>query len=127
MLDAVTSADDFLLTDVRKKKMTIYIGIQPNKLAESRLIVNLFFIVPNILLTLSLVPLVGKEWALFLCYVQRQGRSRRLSAACGAPVLRRQAQAAARQGLRARLCGKTVTHRAVCPFWQPHLAKLHRC
>jgi type IV secretion system protein VirD4 len=31
------------LTDVRKKKMTIYIGIQPNKLAESRLIVNLFF------------------------------------------------------------------------------------
>ena len=43
ILDAVTSADDFLLTDVRKKKMTIYIGIQPNKLAESRLIVNLFF------------------------------------------------------------------------------------
>lgn len=41
--DAATSADDFLLTDVRKKKMTIYIGIQPNKLAESRLIINLFF------------------------------------------------------------------------------------
>lgn len=43
VLDAATSADDFLLTDVRKKKMTIYIGILPNKLAESRLIVNLFF------------------------------------------------------------------------------------
>lgn len=43
ILDAVTSADDFLLTDVRRKKMTIYIGIQPNKLAESRLIINLFF------------------------------------------------------------------------------------
>jgi type IV secretion system protein VirD4 len=43
VLDAATSADDFLLTDLRKKKMTIYIGIQPNKLAESRLIVNLFF------------------------------------------------------------------------------------
>lgn len=43
VLDAVTSGDDFLLTDVRKKKMTIYIGIQPNKLAESRLIINLFF------------------------------------------------------------------------------------
>jgi type IV secretion system protein VirD4 len=43
VLDAATSDDDFLLTDVRKKKMTIYIGIQPNKLAESRLIVNLFF------------------------------------------------------------------------------------
>jgi type IV secretion system protein VirD4 len=43
ILDAVTSADDFMITDVRKKKMTIYIGIQPNKLAESRLIINLFF------------------------------------------------------------------------------------
>ncbi|WP_413623785.1 type IV secretory system conjugative DNA transfer family protein [Luteibacter sp. Lutesp34] len=43
VLDAATSEDDFLLTNVRKKKMTIYIGIQPNKLAESRLIVNLFF------------------------------------------------------------------------------------
>jgi type IV secretion system protein VirD4 len=43
VLDAATSADDFLLTDVRRKRMTIYIGIQPSKLAESRLIVNLFF------------------------------------------------------------------------------------
>lgn len=43
VLDAATSDNDFLLTDVRRKKMTIYIGIQPNKLAESRLIVNLFF------------------------------------------------------------------------------------
>ncbi|WCE04610.1 type IV secretory system conjugative DNA transfer family protein [Pseudoxanthomonas sp. JBR18] len=43
VLDAATSADDFLLTDLRKKKMSIYIGIQPNKLAESRLIINLFF------------------------------------------------------------------------------------
>lgn len=43
VLDAATSGDDFLLTDVRRRRMTIYIGIQPNKLAESRLIVNLFF------------------------------------------------------------------------------------
>nr|UZH43829.1 type IV secretion system protein VirD4 [Lysobacter antibioticus] len=43
VLDAATNTDDFLLTDLRKKKMTIYVGIQPNKLAESRLIVNLFF------------------------------------------------------------------------------------
>jgi len=43
VLDAATSQNDFLLTDLRRKKMTIYIGIQPNKLAESRLIVNLFF------------------------------------------------------------------------------------
>lgn len=43
VLDAATSADDFDLNDLRRKKMTIYIGIQPSKLAESRLIVNLFF------------------------------------------------------------------------------------
>ena len=33
----------FMLDDVRKRRMTVYIGIQPNKLAEARLIVNLFF------------------------------------------------------------------------------------
>ena len=43
VLDAATSADDFDLRDVRRKRMTIYVGIQPAKLAESRLIVNLFF------------------------------------------------------------------------------------
>jgi type IV secretion system protein VirD4 len=43
VLDAATSGDDFDLSAVRKKKMTIYIGIQPGKLAESRVIVNLFF------------------------------------------------------------------------------------
>jgi len=43
VLDAVTSADDFRLDDVRRRRMTIYVGIQPNKLAESRMIVNLFF------------------------------------------------------------------------------------
>jgi type IV secretion system protein VirD4 len=43
VLDKATSDNDFLLTDLRKKKMTVYIGIQPNKLAESRLIINLFF------------------------------------------------------------------------------------
>lgn len=43
VLDAATSANDFLLTDVRRKRMTIYVGIQPNKLAEARLILNLFF------------------------------------------------------------------------------------
>jgi len=43
VLDAATSGDDFRLDDVRRRWMTIYVGIQPNKLAESRLIVNLFF------------------------------------------------------------------------------------
>ncbi len=43
VLDAATSADDFLLTDLRRKRMTIYIGLQPHKLRECRLIVTLFF------------------------------------------------------------------------------------
>lgn len=43
VLDAATSGDDFDLRDVRRRRMTIYVGIQPNKLAEARLIVNLFF------------------------------------------------------------------------------------
>jgi type IV secretion system protein VirD4 len=43
IVDAATSGDDFLLTDLRKKKMTIYVGILPNKLVESRLIINLLF------------------------------------------------------------------------------------
>lgn len=42
-VDAATSASDFDLRDVRKKKMTIYVGITPNKLAESKNIINLFF------------------------------------------------------------------------------------
>ncbi|SEM79787.1 type IV secretion system protein VirD4 [Luteibacter sp. UNCMF331Sha3.1] len=43
VLDAATSGDDFLLTDVRRKKMTVYVCVLPNKLAESRVILNLFF------------------------------------------------------------------------------------
>ena len=43
VLDASTSANDFLLTDLRRKRVTIYVGVQPNKLAEARLILNLFF------------------------------------------------------------------------------------
>lgn len=43
VVEAATSANDFDLRDVRKKRMTIYVAIQPGKLAESRLILNLFF------------------------------------------------------------------------------------
>ncbi|WP_243412365.1 type IV secretory system conjugative DNA transfer family protein [Cognatiluteimonas telluris] len=43
VLDAATSGDDFLLTDLRRRRMTIYVGIAPNRLAESRVLVNLFF------------------------------------------------------------------------------------
>ena len=43
IVDAATSASDFDITAVRKSRMSIYIGIQPNRLAEASLLVNLFF------------------------------------------------------------------------------------
>jgi type IV secretion system protein VirD4 len=43
IVDAATSADDFLLTEVRKKRMSIYVGITPDKLPQAGLILNLFF------------------------------------------------------------------------------------
>lgn len=43
IVDAATSANDFLLTDVRKKRMSIYLGVTPDKLSQSALIMNLFF------------------------------------------------------------------------------------
>lgn len=43
VLDAATSANDFRFEDLRRRKMTVYVGIQPDKLAQSRLVVNLFF------------------------------------------------------------------------------------
>lgn len=43
IFDAATSANDFDLRDVRKRRMSIYLGIPANKLAEAELILNLFF------------------------------------------------------------------------------------
>lgn len=43
IVDAATSANDFDLRDVRKKKMTIYIGVTPDHLAEAALLINVFF------------------------------------------------------------------------------------
>jgi type IV secretion system protein VirD4 len=43
IVDAATSANDFDLRDVRKKRMTVYLGITPDHLAEAALIVNLVF------------------------------------------------------------------------------------
>lgn len=38
-----TATSDFDLRDLRKKKMTIFIGITPDKLAIARPILNIFF------------------------------------------------------------------------------------
>lgn len=42
-VDAATSDDDFDLRDVRRKKMSIYVVVPPNRLDEAGLLVNLFF------------------------------------------------------------------------------------
>ena len=44
LVDMATSDNDFDLRDVRKKKMTIYFSITPNKLADAAGLVNLFLI-----------------------------------------------------------------------------------
>lgn len=43
VVDAATSANDFDLRQIRKKRMSIYLGIPANKLAESRLLIHLFY------------------------------------------------------------------------------------
>lgn len=43
MVAAATSASDFRLDEVRKKKMSIFVGIQPNELARFDKLLNLFF------------------------------------------------------------------------------------
>lgn len=43
VVDAATSRSDFTLADVRRKRMSIYFGVQPNRLESASLLINLFF------------------------------------------------------------------------------------
>ncbi|PLZ01766.1 type IV secretion system protein VirD4 [Burkholderia sp. WAC0059] len=43
IVDAATSANDFDLRDVRKRRMSVYVGITPDHLTEAALLVNLVF------------------------------------------------------------------------------------
>ncbi|MBE2241944.1 MAG: type IV secretory system conjugative DNA transfer family protein [Burkholderiaceae bacterium] len=43
VVDAATSADDLQLQDVRRRRMSIYVRIPPNRLASARPLLNLFF------------------------------------------------------------------------------------
>lgn len=43
IVDAATSASDFDLREVRKKRMSIYIGITPDHLADAQQLLNLFW------------------------------------------------------------------------------------
>lgn len=42
-VDAATSSDDFDVRDIRRRKMSIYVVIPANRLAEASLLINLFF------------------------------------------------------------------------------------
>jgi type IV secretion system protein VirD4 len=43
VVDAATSADDFKLEDLRRRRMSIYVRIPPNRLASARPLLALFF------------------------------------------------------------------------------------
>jgi type IV secretion system protein VirD4 len=43
VVDAATGADDFRLEDVRRRRMSVYVRIPPNRLANARPLLNLFF------------------------------------------------------------------------------------
>ncbi|MBW8848023.1 MAG: type IV secretory system conjugative DNA transfer family protein [Burkholderiales bacterium] len=43
IVDAATSADDFDLADVRRRRMTVYVRIPPHRMASARPLLNLFF------------------------------------------------------------------------------------
>lgn len=43
LLDAATAASDFDLSRVRDERMTVYVGIQPNRLADAALLINVLF------------------------------------------------------------------------------------
>ncbi|WP_395009130.1 type IV secretory system conjugative DNA transfer family protein [Undibacterium sp.] len=43
IVDAATSANDFDLRDLRKKRMSVYVGITPDNLTRLRPVLNLFF------------------------------------------------------------------------------------
>jgi type IV secretion system protein VirD4 len=43
VVDAATGADDFRLEDVRRRRVSIYVRIPPNRLANARPLLNLFF------------------------------------------------------------------------------------
>ncbi|WP_242477854.1 type IV secretory system conjugative DNA transfer family protein [Rubrivivax gelatinosus] len=43
IVDAATSADDFLLQDLRRRRMSVYVLVPPHRLASARPLLNLFF------------------------------------------------------------------------------------
>src|SRR6185436_18598308 len=58
IVDAATSADDFCLEDVRRRRMSVYVRIPPNRLASARPLLNLFF---SQLVSLNTRQLTGQD------------------------------------------------------------------
>jgi type IV secretion system protein VirD4 len=61
IVDAATSADDFRLEDVRRRRTSIYVRVPPNRLANARPLLNLFF---SQLVSLNTRQLPGQDPAL---------------------------------------------------------------
>lgn len=58
VVDAATSANDFRLEDVRRRRVSIYVRIPPNRLANARPLLNLFF---SQLVSLNTQALPGQD------------------------------------------------------------------
>ncbi|MBI5792577.1 MAG: type IV secretory system conjugative DNA transfer family protein [Rhodocyclales bacterium] len=43
LVDAATGRDDFSLEDLRRRRMSVYVVVPPNRLADSAVLLNLFF------------------------------------------------------------------------------------
>jgi len=63
VVDAATSANDFRLEDLRRRRMSIYVRIPPNRLANARPLLNLFF---SQLVSLNTQVLPGQDPSLTL-------------------------------------------------------------
>jgi len=63
VVDAATSADDFRLEDLRRRRMSIYVRIPPNRLANARPLLALFF---SQLVSLNTQVLPGQDRTLKL-------------------------------------------------------------
>lgn len=63
IVDAATSADDFDLADLRRRRISIYVRIPPNRLASARPLLNLFY---SQLVSLNTQALPSKDASLKL-------------------------------------------------------------
>ena len=60
VVDAATSGDDFRLEDLRRRRMSIYVCIPPNRLVSARPLLNLFFS-QLVSLNTQLLPAAGSD------------------------------------------------------------------